>query len=150
MKRAMEPRLVSRLETLSRPLAEAFERANNEKRRCALVLACEIAVSRAELCGSGVEAALEIVKDGRDDGGCRIELQALSEQFDDEYLRLWEQDDPSGIQRAQLLFRKARAAAALAIAQSASCEQLAEALCEAAFASDEPDAVAKSLEAALL
>jgi hypothetical protein len=107
-----------------------------------------MAVSQSGLDGKAVDAALTIIRDGGSAPEARREIEALSADLDDAYLRLWTQHEPAARMEALLLFRKARAAAALAVALSGDCEQLQEALYEAAHAVDDQGEALRSFETA--
>jgi hypothetical protein len=139
-----------RLNTLSRALSEAFQRAGHEKRRRAALLACESAVSQAGLRGKIIETALSIIREGGRVAATRLDIEALRDHFDAKYLWLQDQDEPAAQSEALLQFRRARAAAALAFALSAESEQLHEALYEAAFATDDQAGVVRSVQSALV
>jgi hypothetical protein len=139
-----------RLETLSRPLSEAFQRAGPEECRSAVLLACENAVSQADLRGKAIETAMSIIRDGGSLTAARLEIEDLRDRFDTEYLRLQDQDDPAAKAGALLQFRRARAAAALAFALSGESERLHEALYEAAFATDDQAGMVRSVQSVLV
>jgi len=130
-----------RLDSISENLANSFRQASELQQRRAASAAAQIAASRTGLRGNEVDAALEILRHGGNDGtAVRQKLETLSADLDDQYLRLGEDaDEESGQVSAEalLLFRKARAAAALAFALSSDSEQLHEAVYEAIIASED-------------
>lgn len=140
-----------RLKTISQALSEAWQRAGDQQRRRAARLACELAVLQSGLRGAAADTALEILRGERDapTEAARCEVEALSERLDAEYLGPQERDEPAARLEARLLFRRARAAAALHFALSADPEQLHEVLYEAAFAADDRDEAPRSVAMAL-
>jgi hypothetical protein len=142
--------VVARLETISRTVSEAFRRADEVQKRHAVLLACEIAVSQADLHGTAVDAALAVLRQGGSNGAARLAIEALSDQLDSEYFALQEEDGPVvRPSEALLQFRKARAAAALGFALSPIPEDLGEALYEAMSASDDQAAALNAVRLAL-
>ena len=141
-----------RLDSISQNLADAFRQAGELQRRRAASAAAQIAASRTGLRGSEVESALEILHRGGDGSAVRPNLEALSADLDDQYFRLGEaEDEESGeaSPEALRLFRKARAAAALAFALSPDTEQLHEAVYEAIIASEDRAETIRSADTAL-
>lgn len=98
-----------------------------------------------------VRAALRDLRDaGPHDPALRMRVTALSERFDDEYLRLNEEGDEARKPDVLRLFAKARAISALAFALSDDPSQFHEAIYEAMSALiDNPSDVVRAVEAAL-
>ena len=128
-------RTLLRLDSVSPNLADAYREASHEQRRRGVVAACSAAVARAGLRGDEIDAALAVLRRERNErSDIRQKLDRLAVQLDQEYLRLAEEAEATAPE-ALLTFRRARAAAALAIALSPDSEQLHEALYEAIVAS---------------
>jgi hypothetical protein len=116
-----------RLDSISENLANSLRQAGELQRRRAASAAAQVAASRTGLRGNEVDAALEIVRRGGNNGTAvlRRKLEILSADLDDQYLRLGEEADEESDQvssEALLLFRKARSAAALAFACASSMD----------------------------
>jgi hypothetical protein len=121
---------LSRLETLSPSLAEAYRQANDDRRRRAALTMCLFAVEQAALRTEEVDAALALLRRGvpapRD---MQEKLLRLAAQLDERYFSL--SDNTENITpEALAMFQKARAAEALALALSPNAEQLPERLAE--------------------
>jgi len=142
-----------RLDSIAEGLANSFRQASELHQRRAASAAALIAASRAGLRGTEVDAALEILRRGGNNGtAVRQRLETLAADLDDQYLRLGEEADEESGQvspEALLLFRKARAAAALAFALSPDPEQLHEAVYEAIIASEDREETIRSADMAL-
>jgi hypothetical protein len=139
-----------RLDSMSTSLATALRQAVASKRCVATSIACSNAVSAVGLRGEEVDAAIAILNEGGiGSGSLRHKLEMLSAEFDDAYFRLKgetrEMPPP-----ALLLFRKARAAAALAFAVSADPTHQLEAVYEAISASDDEERAILLVNAALM
>ena len=141
-----------RLDSIPENFANAFRQASELQWRRAASAAAQIAASRTGLRGKDVESALEILRRGGNGSAVRGNLEVLSADLDDQYLRLCEaaDDEPGQVsQEALRLFRQARAAAALAFALSPEPEQLHEAIYEAIIASEDRAETIRSADAAL-
>lgn len=126
-----------RLDSISASLADSFRKADDEQRRHAALATCLVAVARAGLQGNEIDAAVDFLRHGGEDQlAVRRKLDSLTEQFDEQYFKLSEDADGT-TPEALLVFRKARAAAALAFALSPDPGQLHEAMYEAIVASDD-------------
>lgn len=137
-------RTVTRLEAISRVMREAFSAATDAQRALASRTACESAVKAADLAGPDVEIALAVLReDATPDPSLSRRLRERSEQHDAESSRLEEDEGPSDA--SHLRFRQARAAAALVEALE---DDLAEALYEAIYATDDvEDAITRVIDA---
>jgi hypothetical protein len=130
------------LDLISPSLAVSFRRANDHQRRKAVLAACLVGVAQAGLQGDAVDAAIDLLRHGEnDERAVRPRLDSLSAQLDDRYFKL-SQRAGAITPEALLLFRKARAAAALAFALSQDPGQLEAAIYEAIYASvDQTEAI---------
>jgi hypothetical protein len=131
-----------RLDTVSQSLGESIRRANEQQRRRATLAVCLDAVARVGLEGDEVEVAIDLLRHGENvQPSVLHELNSLAAQFDEEYFKL-SVESHAATPKALFIFRKARAAAALAFAISREAGQLHEALYEAIIASeDQPEAI---------
>jgi hypothetical protein len=140
---------LSRLDTLSPHLANVFRDANDEQRRRATLAACLAALAQTGLQGGDVDAALALLRNGRNDrSNLHHKLENLAAQLDEQYFRLSEESDATAPE-ALATFRKARAAAALAFAISPDSAKLHEAIYEAIAASRDQIEALRAAEAAL-
>jgi hypothetical protein len=131
---------LTRLDSISPELADSFRRATDRQRRNAAFAACAVAVKRAGLAGEVIEEAFSILRnEGRDSESTYRELSSMAALFDEEYFKLRGSDDHSISPEALSLFRKARAASALALALHSEGELLHESIYEAAIASNDRD-----------
>ncbi|WP_029083266.1 hypothetical protein [Bradyrhizobium sp. th.b2] len=138
-----------RLDSISPGLAGSFRRANDDQRRHAALATCLVAVARAGLQGDEVDAAINLLRHGGSaQPGVRQRLDSLTARFDEQYFKLSGESDATSSQ-ALLVFRKARAAAALAFALSPDSRQLHEAIYEAIIASDDQAEAIRVADAAL-
>ncbi|MES5486492.1 hypothetical protein QMZ05_27355 [Bradyrhizobium sp. INPA03-11B] len=143
----MEVRL--RLDSISAGLADSFRKADDEQRRHAVLASCLFAVARSGLQGNEIDAAVYLLRHGGGDQlAVRRTLDLLIEQLDAQYFELSKDADRT-TSRALLVFRKARAAAALAFALSPDPGQLHEAIYEAIVASDDQAEAVRAADAAL-
>ena len=141
---------ISRLESVSSKLAEAFRQASLLKQRQAVLEACVVAVSRVGLEENEVNAAVEILRCGGDvNSSVREQLEKLAARFDDQYFELDEKGNEATKLEALALFSKARAASALAFALSENSGQLHEAVYEAITAMNDPAEVMRVVEKTL-
>jgi transcriptional accessory protein Tex/SPT6 len=125
-----------RLDSISPNLAGSFRRANDHQRRQAALATCLIAVEQSGLQGHEIDAALDLIRHGGTDQlAVRHKLESFSTQLDEDYFKINEEADAT-TPEALLVFRKGRAAAALAFALSPDPGQLHEAIYEAIVASD--------------
>jgi hypothetical protein len=135
-----------RLDSISTKLTEALRRANDRQRLQAVLETCLLAASSSGLAGKDVEAAVEILRHGRRSVAILRRLERLSRKFDDQYLQLSadrQSDKPIGLE-ALTLFRKARAASALAFALSSDPDGFCESVYEAIMASPDQSKVVKA------
>lgn len=141
----------TRLATISRALADAFQRAPAALRRDAVREACGAAVRSAGLATLEVEAALGALRSGAPaaDAALAAALRVVATRFDEAYLELAESGLEEDRRAALALFTKARAASALAYSVGGDGEQLHEALYEAAMTTDDPSPLAAMLLALL-
>jgi hypothetical protein len=124
-----------RLDSISESLADSFRKADDAQRRHAVLATCLVAVARSGLQGNEIDAAVDILRHGGGDKlAVRSKLDSLTERLDEQYLAL-SKDADGNTPEALPLFRKARAAAALAFALSPDPGQLHEAMYEAIVAS---------------
>ncbi|HEX7921452.1 MAG TPA: hypothetical protein VF583_10895 [Bradyrhizobium sp.] len=138
-----------RLDSISPSLADSFRKADDEQRRHATLTACLVAVAGTSLQGNEIDAAVDFLRHGRGDQlAVRRKLDSLTEKFDEQYLKLSEDADGT-TPEALLVFRKARAAAALAFALSPDPGQLHEAMYEAIVASDDQVEAVRAADVAL-
>jgi hypothetical protein len=80
---------ISRLDSVSPQLAEAFRQASLLKQRQAVLAACVVAVTRVGLEDSEVNAAIEMLRSGSTDkSSVREQLETLAACFDNQYLEL--------------------------------------------------------------
>jgi hypothetical protein len=109
-----------------------------------------MAVAQTGLRGSDVDAALTVLRTERNQSlDIRQKLQDLSEQLDEQYFELSE-EGASMPPEALDMFRKARAASALAFALTPNSEQLHEAVYEAIAASINQSEAVRTVETALI
>lgn len=140
---------LSRLDSLSPHLANVFRDASDEQRRRATFAACIAALAQTGLQAGDVDAALALLRNGRNErSNLQQKLENLAAQLDEQYFRLSEESDAT-TPEALATFRKARAAAALAFAVSANSGQLHEAIYEAIAASSDQAAALRAAETAL-
>jgi hypothetical protein len=142
-------RTISRFETTSPSLVDAYRQASRNQRRRAALGMCLFALEQAGLRCREIDDALALLR--RDVSGSsdmRQKLDRLTEELDEQYFRL--SDNTENITpEAFVMFQKARAAAALAFALSPHGEQLHEAIYEAISASSHPDEATQTAEAML-
>jgi hypothetical protein len=125
-----------RLDSISPNLAGSFRQASDHQRRQATLATCLVAVAQSGLQGQEIDAAVDLLRHGgTDQRAVRDKLECISTQLDEQYFKLSEEADTT-TPEALLVFRKARAAAALAFALSPDPGQLHEAIYEAIVASD--------------
>ena len=142
-------RTVSRLESLSPSLAEAYRQANHDRRRRAALAMCLFAVEQVGLRSGEVDDAIALLR--RQVPGSRDmqeKLLRLATQLDERYFEL-SANTEAITPEASVMFQKARAAEALALALSPSGEQLDEAIYEAMYASNDLDEATQAAEAML-
>jgi len=138
-----------RLDTISVGLGRSFRDANDDQRRRATLAACIFAISQTGLEGEHVDSAIDYLRHGGSYPlAVRRKLEALTTQLDEQYFKLSEAADRV-TREAAVLFRRARAAAALAFSLSPSAEQLHEAIYEAIAASKHRDEAILAAEEAL-
>jgi hypothetical protein len=138
---------IPRLDSMSPSLAKAFQSGGDKQRQQAALMACITAVSDTGVNGAEIDEAMETLR-GRAQGSpnLRSRLEALSADLDDKYHQLSENADQM-TPEALLLFRKARAASALAFALSG--DGLHEAIYEAISAANDRTAALQSVTQAL-
>jgi hypothetical protein len=142
-------RTIPRLVSISASLAESYRQANDDQRRRAALAVCLFAVEQAGLQGSEVDDALALLRrDVPRPNDLQEKLRRLAEQLDERYFRL-SANNETITSEASVMFQKARAAAALALALSPNGEQLHEAIYEAIFASTDPEEATQAAEAIL-
>jgi len=143
----MEPSI--RLDSISLNLARAYREANDEHRRRVVLATCSAAVAQAGLQGDEVDAAFGFLRNEKiEQPDLRQRLDRLAAQLDDEYFKLSEEAETAPPE-ALLIFRKARAAAALGFALSSDPGQLHEAVYEAIIASGNQAEAARAAETLL-
>jgi hypothetical protein len=137
------------LEILSPSLAEAYRQANDDRRRHAALAMCVFAVEQSGLQSGEVDDALALLRrDVPGPGDMQEKLRRLAEHLDERYFEL--SDNTENITpEASVMFQKARAAEALALALSPNGEQFHEAIYEAIYASSDPDEATRAAEAML-
>jgi hypothetical protein len=142
-------RTISRFETESPSLMEAYRQADHDQRRRAALAMCLFAIEQAGLQSREVDDALALLRhDVPGSSDMRQKLDRLTEELDEQYFRL--SDNTENITpEAFVMFQKARAAAALAFALSPHGDQLHEAIYEAIYASSDPDEATQAAEAML-
>jgi hypothetical protein len=142
-------RTVSRLESLSPSWAEAYRQANDGRRRRAALAMCLFAVEQAGLRNDEVDAALALLhREAPGSGDMQEKLLRLAAQLDERYFEL--SDNTENITpEASVMFQKARAAEALALALSPNGERLDEAIYEAIYASGDPEEATRTADAIL-
>lgn len=140
-----------RLDSKAPDLAEAIRAASPERQRKAARIACELAAQIVGLEGEAVEQALRALREGRTgDAALLNRLTSMSDQYDDEYLRLAEADDKVKQREAQHLFSQARAVSGLALALSGDVTQMHEAIYEAlSSVFEDATVVERAVESAL-
>jgi hypothetical protein len=142
-------RTISRFETESPSLVEAYRQAKHDQRRRAVLAMCLFAVEQAGLQSGEVDDALALLRrDVPGSSDMQQKLDRLAAELDERYFVL-SADTDNITPEAFVMFQKARAAAALAFALSPNGEQLHEAIYEAISASSDPDEAAQAAEAAL-
>jgi hypothetical protein len=140
---------ISRFEAASASLAEAYRKASDDQRRRAVLAICLFAVEQAGLQSREVDEALALLRrDVPASGDLQEKLLRLAAQLDERYFELSE-DTENITPESLVMYRKARAAAALAFALSPNGEQLDEAIYEAIYASSDPDEATLAVEAML-
>lgn len=138
-----------RLDSISASLADSFRTANDEQRRQAALATCLVAVAQTDLQGNAIDAAVDLLRHGGESQlAVRRKLDSLTEQLDEQYFELSEDAD-STTPEALLVFRKARAAAALAFALTPDPGHLHEAMYEAIVASDDQAEAVRAADVAL-
>jgi hypothetical protein len=138
-----------RLDSLSPSLGRSFRKANDDQRRRATLEACIFAISQTGLESEHIDSAIDyLLHGGSYPLAVRRKLEALTTQLDEEYFKLSEAADRV-TREAAVLFRRARAAAALAVSLSPSAEQLHEAIYEAINACSDMDEAKLITEKAL-
>ena len=140
---------ISCLEALSPSLAEAYRQANDNQRRRAALAMCVLAVEQAGLQSGEAEAALAILRRGvPEPSDMQQKLDRLAAEFDERYFEL--SDNTENITpEALVMFQKARAAEALALALSPNGEQLDGAIYEAIAAWSDRDEAMRAAETLL-
>ncbi|WP_434046052.1 MULTISPECIES: hypothetical protein [Sorangium] len=142
---------VVRLDSFSPALAERFRKASPQKRRMAAVVACEFASAAAHLSDQEVALALDALRhDKAAPPFLQQRLECLAAQFDDEYLRLDQEEDESRKPESLRLFSKSRATWALVFALFHDPAQLHEAIYEAIAAMNDPEELVRAIEVELL
>lgn len=142
-------RTISRLETESPSLVEAYRQANHDQRRRAVLAMCHFAVEQAGLQSGEVDDALALLRrDVPGSSDMQQKLDRLAAELDERYFVL-SADTDNITPEAFVMFQKARAAAALAFALSPNGEQLHEAIYEAISASSDPEKATQAAEAML-
>lgn len=140
---------ISRFETESPTLVEAYRQATHDQRQRAALAMCLCALEQSGLQSGEVDDALAVLRRGvLESGNMKQKLDRLAAELDERYFVL--SDDTDNITpEAFVMFQKARAAAALAFALSPNGEQLHEAIYEAISASSDPDEATRAAEAML-
>lgn len=139
-----------RLDSVAPAVAERFRQAPANRRRQAVLVACEYAATVVGLTEREVGQALDVLREAvSPDPSLRERLERAAAELDDGYLRLNEEGEPARKQEAVRLFSKARATSALAFALSTDEAQLHEALYEAIAAVDDPGHMTRLVEGAL-
>src|SRR5262245_41540764 len=142
-------RFFLRLDTISPGLGRSFRNANDDQRRRATLVTCIVAISQTGLEGEHIDSAIDYLRHGGSYPlAARRKLEALTTHLDEEYFKLSEEADRI-TPEARILFRRARAAAALAFSLSPNAEQLHEAIYEAIAASKDRDEAILTAEKAL-
>jgi hypothetical protein len=144
---------MSRLATISPELAERLHRASAAKRHHAIMVACEMAVSKAQTDYAVVEESLRQLRAGHVfTAKQKGRIDTLTAQLDQDYLNLQEAAETGKIPVADFMgaFAKARAVAAVSFAGSDAPDAASESIYEAAAAVGEDKAVLLSrIESAL-
>ncbi len=141
---------ISRLESISPSLAESFRQASTSAQRQAVLEACVIATSLADLNEEVVTVAIEMLRYGNEATSMvRKQLEALKDRYDDQYFELYEKEDDAAKLVALRLFSKARVIAALVFALSEDSRQFHEALYEAIVAMEDPSKLIQAIEKVL-
>lgn len=132
----------SRLSSISPTLSEMFRRADDLRRRKALLSACLRAIDDAGLRDKSAGRAIEQIRAGVGSvHDLRSSLLALAQSLDDQYFALGDDERPTS-PNALPIFQQARAASALALAVSADSTDWGEAIYEAVSASsDKPELI---------
>lgn len=142
-------RTISRFETESPSLVEAYRQANHNQRRRAALAMCLFALEQSGLQGGEVDDALAVLRRGvPESGDMQQKLDQLAAELDERYFVLSNNTD-NITPESFVMFQKARAAAALAFALSPSGEKLHEAIYEAISASSDLDEATRAAEAML-
>lgn len=141
---------LDRLDTVAAVAAERFRRASSSKRREAVRIACQHAISAVGIAEEEVGRALAILHGtAAPDASVVGRIENLVSKFDDQYFLLDDGGDAIQKEEALRLFSKARAASALAFALSSEDAQLHEAIYEAISALDNPDDLVRLVEEVL-
>ena len=142
-------RTISRFESISPSLVEAYRQANHDQRRRAALAMCLFAVEQAGLQSGEVDDALALLRrDVPGSSDMQQKLDRLAAELDERYFVL-SGNTETITPEAFVMCQKARAAAALAFALSPNGEQLHEAIYEVICASSDPDEAAQAAEAVL-
>jgi hypothetical protein len=141
------------LALLSRELDRNLERAPLNKKRAAILAACELAVTKADLKHSTINKSLLSLRSGHAPAAdLKSELDTIAKKFDDEYFELKGPSDDGNPEEYRPAFMKARAAAALSfLAGDEGFRGAGDAIYEAAsvFDDSERDEFISAVEAAL-
>jgi hypothetical protein len=140
---------ISRFETTSPSLVDAYRQASHDQRRRAALAMCLFALEQVGLQSREVDDALALLRrDVPGSSDMQQKLDRFAAELDEQYFRL--SDNTENITpEAFVMFQKARAAAALAFALSPNGDQLHEAIYEAISASSDPDEATQAAEAML-
>ncbi len=139
---------ISRFESLSPSLAEAYRQANRDQRRRAALAMCLFALEQSALHCGEVDAALALLRrEAPGSNDVQQRLDRLAAELDERYFGLSDNTD-NITPEAFVMYQKARAAAALAFALSPNGQQLHEAIYEAICTSSDPDQEDKATQAA--
>ncbi len=128
---------LTRLDSVSREVSDAFRQANDESRREAARAAAELAVVTTGIKDESISEALAVLRSGiTSDVALRARVESLADELDGLYFRLAEANESSRDPEMFSFFSRARAASAVAHALADDPSDLHEAVYEAASAMD--------------
>jgi hypothetical protein len=141
------------LDTFLPELARKLRRASAVKQRAASLVACEVAIVHAKVNHPLVDEVLANMRSAEPvSAKKRCEVEALVEEFDDQYFALQSIDrgNRAEVQEFFRRFRQARAVSALFSAlKDDPLDAASEAIYQAAEATDKPDGLFSAINAAL-
>ncbi|WP_374564491.1 hypothetical protein [Ideonella sp.] len=142
--------MLSRLHTLSPQLDSAFRHADDAAKHDAVLGACQYVADKLPRREEIINIGLDFLR-GKTEGRDELirKLQKFSEEKDEEYFLLNEQQSEEARSRALMLFSEARVASAILMAISNGAGALDDAIYEAAMSMDDSDVLIPRLQAIL-